>query len=473
MRLPERFRSLAFRLAFIYALLFALGAVVSTVVGHVMVMAQIKRTINNDLLREVDDIPAKLGQDSIVDIERVFAQEAKVMGINDCCYRLLDARGAVLASSDPSGWQRVRFPVLAPEEQRSGAPVFKTVPIPDERRAARILTRQLTPERAIQIAYSMEDQVVFLSHYRRTAILVVSGMLLLGTLIGWHMGRRTASGVKQMTRAARRIAQGGLEERVRIEGNSREIDELARAFNSMAERIQGLLRETKESNDHIAHDLRSPIARIRAVAEASVVSPISHDEHEAVAGSIVEECDRLLLMVNTMLDISEAEAGVLKMTFVEMDVAAMARQCVELFGPAAESRQISLRLDAPAPAVVRGDLQRCQRMLSNVLDNALKYTEPGGAVQVTVRSSGDAVTIAVRDTGAGVDPSELPRIFDRFYRGDRSRHQAGNGLGLSLALSVARAHGGNIEVVSASGQGSTFTITLPVRPPATSPRHRA
>ena len=465
MRLPDRCQTLAFRLALIYAVLFTLGAVVSTVVGYAMVMTQMKRYIDTDLLREGSDVVAQLTSSSPATIERIFNDEAKIMGINDCCYRLLSSNGTLLVSSDLSGWQHVRFPVLASQESGNGQPAFATISVSGTHKAARVMSQQISPDRVLQIAYSIEDALAFRSRFRMTSILVAIIMLVLGTVIGWQMGRRTAAGVKEMTRVANQFAQGQLGERVLIEGHGREIDGLARTLNAMAERIQTLLRETKESNDHIAHDLRSPIARIRATAEAAVVGPATAEEHVAAAGSIVEECDRLLLMVNTMLDIAETEAGVLKMRFAEMDVSEMARAGVDLFGPAAETKQITLRLKAPMSAVIRGDLQRCQRMLANVLDNAVKYTEPGGSVDVDIRASHGTVAISVRDTGCGIPPEALSRVFERFYRGDRSRHQSGNGLGLSLALSVARAHGGDITVVSTPGVGSAFTITLPTTQP--------
>lgn len=466
MRLPDRCQTLAFRLAMTYAVLFTLGAVVSTVVGYAMVMAQMKHYIDTDLLREGSDVVAQMTASSPEAIEGIFVSESKIMGINDCCYRLLARDGTLLASSDLSGWQRYRYPAPPRQASASEQPVFATIQGPGAHRAARVMTQRLGSDRVLQIAYSIQDALTFRSRYRTTAILVAIIMLLPGTVIGWQMGKHTAAGVKSLTGVAGRFAQGQLGERVRIAGHGREIDDLARTFNAMAERIQALLRETKENNDHIAHDLRSPITRIRATAEAAVVSPASVEEHVIAAGSIVEECDRLLLLVNTMLDIAETEAGVLKMRVAAMDVADMARAGVELFGPAADAKRITLRLEAPASTVIAGDLQRCQRMLANVLDNAIKYTDSGGAVDVAVKTSGDTVTIVVRDTGCGIPPEEQPRVFNRFYRGDQSRHQGGNGLGLSLALSVARAHGGDISLVSTPAVGSAFTITLPTTQPS-------
>jgi signal transduction histidine kinase len=181
-----------------------------------------------------------------------------------------------------------------------------------------------------------------------------------------------------------------------------------------------------------------------------------------MAGSAIEECDRLLDMINTMLMISKTEAGVDKPVREKVDLANLIGEACALFETTAEDKGLTLDCDIPEKYAILGDIRMLQRMLSNLLDNAIKYTDPGGTVRVSVSEhNGNKAAITITDTGIGISAVDFPHIFERFYRCDRSRSETGTGLGLSLARAIARAHGGGITVVSRPGEGSAFTVTLP------------
>jgi len=274
------------------------------------------------------------------------------------------------------------------------------------------------------------------------------------------MARRAVSGVEAVTRTAQKISGGTLDERVPVKARGDEIDQLATTFNQMLDRIQTLLTEIKEISDNIAHDLKSPITRIRGIAEVTLTTGKFLNDYENMAASTIEECDRLLDMINTMLMISKTESGVDKLSLEEIDLAALVREACELFKPTAEDKGISLICDIPKPIHFTGDIRMIQRMISNLLDNAIKYTPSGGSVTVFINANDTRVVLSIKDTGCGISSNDLPRVFERFYRCDQSRSQSGIGLGLSLARAIARAHGGDITAASIQNQGSTFTVTL-------------
>jgi heavy metal sensor kinase len=286
-------------------------------------------------------------------------------------------------------------------------------------------------------------------------------LIVVAAGVGWIMARRAVSGVEAITRTAQKISGGTLDERVPVKARGDEIDQLATTFNHMLDRIQTLLTEIKEISDNIAHDLRSPITRIRGIAEVTLTTGKSLNDYENMAASTIEECDRLLGTINTMLMISKTESGVDKLSHEEIHLTVLVREACELFRPIAEDKGVSLSCDVPKPIHFIGDTQMIQRMISNLLDNAIKYTPSGGSVTAFINENDTHVVVSVKDTGCGISPNELPRIFERFYRCDQSRSQSGIGLGLSLARSIARAHGGDITATSLPNQGSTFTVNLP------------
>ena len=308
----------------------------------------------------------------------------------------------------------------------------------------------------------MENYARIIDAFRGIFLTTMALLIGLATGVGWFMARRAVSGVEAITRTARGISGGTLEMRVPVKDRGDEIDQLALTFNQMLDRIQTLVTEIRQMGDNIAHDLKSPLTRIRGIAEITLTMGESLSEYQAMAASAIEECDRLLDMINTMLMISKTKAGVDQPVRERIELAGMVRDACALFGTMAEDKGLTLVCDIPVACEILGDIRSIQRMLSNLLDNAIKYTASGGIVRVRVPECTDnSHAITVTDTGIGISAEDLPHIFERFYRCDRSRSQAGTGLGLSLARAIARAHGGDITVESRPGQGSAFTVTLP------------
>lgn len=311
----------------------------------------------------------------------------------------------------------------------------------------------------------------------RGFVFSLAGVLLLGIPIGWFMARRALHGVVDVTRTAQQIADGAFERRVPVGAAGDEIDELARTFNAMLDRIQALVVGMRDMADNLAHDLRSPLARIRACAEMNLVNhragsaanrgearAFSGDAHAAAedwAVGIIEECDRLLEMLNITLDIAEADSGAARLNLVAVDLGQMVLAACELFQSAAEDRHVGIVTSVAGPCWIQVDRQRLQRVISNLLDNALKYTAAGGEVRVALREQASRVLLSIEDTGAGIAAHDLPHIFQRFYRCETSRSGPGIGLGLSLAKAFVRALGGDITVTSTPGRGSQFTVSLP------------
>ena len=460
-KLREHLRSVAFRLTVLYTLLFGCVLLGGGILLYYRGSAYILRLQDAELRTEMRERLPVLAREDLKLIQKEFASESANLGRGDCFFRLLAMDGTTLAESDLSAWQGVRVDLRDLTRITPGEFQLQTVPVTDGPGHVRVLIARTKGNRVLQIGFSMKDNERFLMHLLNVATVILVAMLALGAIIGWVMARRAMAGVEDVTAAAARITEGHFDDRVQVLNAGTEIEQLSLTFNRMVGCLQAVMHEMQQVNDNIAHDLRSPITCIRGLAEAAVVLPQTPAEAAETAGSILEECDRLLGLINTMLDIAEAEAGIRGPTRETVPLADVVSQAVELFQAVAEENGIRLCAVIHATPVVSADVRKLQRALANLLDNALKYSGTGSQVTVTLSQQAGTALVAVSDTGPGIPANDLPLVFDRFYRGDSSRNLPGNGLGLSLASAVVRAHGGTLTVQSSPGHGSTFTMMLP------------
>jgi heavy metal sensor kinase len=462
-RLRSYRKTLAFRLTLWYAGVFAVSSCLAFLLFYALITSVFRERTDQELLGQASEFSTVLATRGLEAVKSLAVLQAQAAGVKKVFFRLLSSSGQVFSSTNMSYWQDIDIREAAIKELvRDRRNVFETVTIPNRKDKVRVLHVMVGPGIILQIGQSMETDSRFIDAFKN--IFVITMVLLVGLAagVGWFMARRAVSGVEAVTRTAREISGGTLNKRVPVGTRGDEIDQLATTFNQMLGRIQALVTEIKEMSDNIAHDLKSPIARIRGMAEVTLTTGKALGEYENMAASTVEECDRLLDMINTMLMITKAEVGVEKRNDEDIDLAGLVREACELLATVAEDRGLSLMCDAPDICVLPGDRRMIQRILSNLLDNALKYTPPGGAVKISVSEKDEkAVVVAVQDTGIGIPAVDLPHVFERFYRCDHSRSEPGTGLGLSLARAFARAHQGDITVTSTLGQGSTFTLTLP------------
>ena len=455
--------TLAFRLTFWYAGIFMLSACLAFFFFYLLITSVIRQQTDQGLLSEVRTLSSILSTQGTEAVKRQAFLEAQAAGERKIFFRLLHITGQVFSSSNMSYWRDIGINKRAVNRLlKDGRPFFDTINIPDRKHKIRILYAIIGPGMMLQLGQSMESHTRIIEIFRKVFIFTMAILFVLAVVVGWFMARRALVGVETVTQTARRISDGSLEKRVPVKKGMDEIDQLAITFNQMLDRIQKLVAGIKEMSDNIAHDLKSPITRIRGIAEITLTAGSSTADYERMAASTIEECDRLLEMINTMLIISKTEAGVDQLDYRKIDIAALVQDACKLFQSSAEDKGLSMVCNAAERISIDGDVRLIQRMLANLLDNAIKYTPAKGSIQVDIRSAGNqSGQISVKDTGIGISEKDLPHIFERFFRCDPSRSQAGTGLGLSFSRAVARAHNGDITVTSAPDKGSTFTVIIP------------
>ena len=288
--------------------------------------------------------------------------------------------------------------------------------------------------------------------------LALGAAVVLATL----MARTLYRPIAQLTQASEAMACGHYEQRVPIEGPA-ELARLAASFNSMAAEADASRRTLRKFVSDASHELRTPLTVIRGFIEAMRDGTVHNAEGRDHSLAVIDnELRRLQRLVATLLDLSRIESGQASLRHDPVDVVGVARQCLEIVSHRAAEQDVDLRLEAPPSLpLVLGDADRLEQVIGNLLDNALRYTPTGGQVIVTLGAAGGDVTIVVSDTGAGIPREALPHVFQRFYTADPARSGRGAGLGLAIAREIALAHGGDIAVTSAPGQGSAFALRLP------------
>jgi signal transduction histidine kinase len=288
-------------------------------------------------------------------------------------------------------------------------------------------------------------------------------VIVLGVAGGFFVTRRVLKRVDAMTETTRKIMDGDLAGRLPIAGTGDELDRLASNLNAMLERIEALMRGLKEVSDNIAHDLKTPLTRLRNRCEEALRVAEDESQYRAALESTIEESEALIGTFNALLMIARAESGQARDGMAEIDAAEIARGVGELYEPLADDKGIHLKVDAPTEAPLHGNRELISQALANLVDNAIKYGGINGAdaeIIVTARGEGDRILLAVADSGRGIPAADRGRVVERFVRLEQSRSQPGSGLGLSLASAVARLHGGELKLED-NHPGLKTVISLP------------
>jgi signal transduction histidine kinase len=465
--LGKLFRTTTFKLTLVYLSVFALFA--AFLLGYFalntrrLITEQITDTVN----AEITGLSEQYRQGGISRLVTVVDARARRPGSS--LYLVTTFNGDALAGNvgslssgvlDSPGWNETKYKRLEETDTTGHDALVRVFQLPGGFRL--LVGRDLDErERLYHIIVSAG----------RWSIAIV---IVLGVIGGVFVTRRVLRRVDAMTETTQTIMAGNLTGRLPVAGTGDELDRLALNLNEMLERIEALMAGLQEVSDNIAHDLKTPLTRLRNRAEEALRSAKDESDYRAALEQTLDESDSLIRTFNALLMIARAESGHARDGMAEFDAAEIARDIGELYEPVAEEKGISLKIEAAAPAPVRGNRELVSQALANLVDNAIKYGGPeranGESAQIVVRAinDGERILLSVGDSGAGIPEAERPRVVERFVRLEQSRSQPGSGLGLSLVAAVARLHGGELKLED-NAPGLRSVIALPRGGPVHSP----
>ena len=452
-------RTFGARIAAWYFVLFLIGALLIVGGADLLLSTSLARRDRDALLATLIRYTDAYGQGGARLLEDVISADRAAANYEPVFVRVI-AGGRTRMLSMPIEW--TRFDLGQLQIPAPGSSLLQELPAeaPPSLEVASTLLRDGT---LFQVGRTTARRDTLLERYRETMTLLFAVVVLAGLAGGLTLTWRALQPLRELSHTLTRILQTGrTTERVAVRGTDDPLDALGGLVNRMLERIDGLVSGMRSTLDTVAHDLRTPMTRLRGTAELALQTGKTAEDYRNALADCLEEADRVSALMDALMDLAEAETGAMRLRRDTVDVRAVVRDALDLYAEVAEDKGVALSMEASGDTLtVSGDRVRLTQVFANLVDNAVKYTPAGGQVVVRVQARDAGVEVRVADTGPGISEDDRSRIWERLYRGDVSRSQRGLGIGLSLVRAITQAHGGRATVDSQSGRGSEFIVWLP------------
>ncbi len=453
-------KTISFRLILWYSAFFILSTSFLFLLAYFLLSSSVRQKDRQETHQKLSEYAAQYQAGGIDALKNEVGLEGRSAREDPLFVRLVGPQNTMLFLNAPEHWKDFDLGELDGSSRNRHEQVVY-METRDRKKGLEIESMVLTDGSVLQVGQSTEEQEALLETFREVFAGFMIPAVILGIGGGSFLAYRALRPVRNLIQTIRSVSTGKMDARVPTSQTRDELDELVVLFNSMLEKIETLIKGMHDSLDAVAHDLRTPLARLRCTAEMALRSEQNQDPSREALADCVEEADRILTMLNTLMDISEAETGAMKLHLEEINISDLIKDTVELYAHVAEDKKVSLHTSSPHDVFLTADANRMRQVMANLLDNAIKYSSSGGRIDLDAFQRDHQAVITIKDTGTGISSEDAQKIWNRLYRGDQSRSQRGLGLGLSLVKAVVQAHKGRIEVSSEPGIGSLFTLYLP------------
>lgn len=459
-RIKNSFKKIHYRLALIFSLIFILSSGILFAFSFLFLYNSMNNSEEDETKRRLLNYWALFQSNGIDMVIREIDKESFLYGDQPFFARISDRENITIFLRYPEAWSEYLLEELEeiPVKDLENTIILKSENSGNELKAYTVF---LSEEYYLQIGISTARSTYLLTLYRRNFIFLLLGLLILGFGAGAFFSSRFLSPIRNLNFTLKDIiATGDFSKRIVERGVSDDLEEISTLFNQMLKRIETLIFQMKENLDIVAHDLRTPITIFRGYAEQAIQDPENLKETQNALSSSLEQSEKIISMLNTIMDISEAESGTLKLKKENLNLEKLIVSLVEMYSFIGEEKNIIIKLNSEE-CKVNADPIRIRQAIGNILDNAVKYSPKDSTISVNLKNLADKIALTIKDNGPGIPEEDIPFIWDRLYRSPVTKNIPGTGLGLSLVKAIIMAHNGSIDIETSEDKGSNFKIFFP------------
>ena len=461
------FQKISFRLSFIFGLFFITSSILVLLTSYLLFEKSLKLKDEGVLKAKIKEYSSLYNKSGLISLQNQLIQE-KESDLDSqflVAIRNKDLKNILVKVPETKQELESEFnkkiALIVPSDTIVQFSVLDTMSTdPSEEDSYEVGTVHLFDGSVLYVGHDNSDREDLLERYLDNLLITVGIVFLVGILGGFYFSSKALDPLRHLIQTMKKLYSGDLNARVPVRNSNDELDQIGQLFNKMAAKIEKLVLGMQETLDQVAHDLKTPLTRLKARSELALLTQFSENDYKAALASNIENTTEIVNLIDTIMDISEAQVGILRLNLKSINVTKALLEVIDLYTIIAEEKNILLELFVSQELVIFADESRFKQVISNLIANAIKYSHRDTSIKIMSQIKNSSNEIIIDDQGIGISKEDLPKIWNRLFRGDEAKSEKGLGLGLSLVQSICKAHGWKIEVESQKNVGSRFKLSF-------------